>query len=83
MWTLFGNTLPSIGLMDTRQLLQLDRAHVWHPYAGFDPANPPYPVRGASGVRLELADGRILTACYAEDEEGTTGITGTFWDLPG
>ena len=32
---------------------------------------------------LELGNGRILTTCYAEDEEGTTGIIGTFWDLPG
>jgi adenosylmethionine-8-amino-7-oxononanoate aminotransferase len=43
---------------DLRQLLALDRAHVWHPYATMvDPA-PVYPVVGAEGVRLRLADGR-------------------------
>ncbi len=43
---------------DMPSLLALDRAHVWHPYATMvDPA-PVYPVVGAEGVRLTLADGR-------------------------
>ncbi len=38
--------------------MALDAAHVWHPYAPYKPANPPYLVTGARGVRLTLADGR-------------------------
>jgi len=26
--------------------------------------------------------GRVFTACYAENKDGVTGITGTFWSLP-
>lgn len=41
-------------------LLQLDRQHLWHPYASA--TQPPllFPVESASGVRLRLADGREL-----------------------
>jgi adenosylmethionine---8-amino-7-oxononanoate aminotransferase len=38
----------------------LDRAHVWHPYASVIDPPPVYPVASASGVRLTLADGRVL-----------------------
>jgi hypothetical protein len=31
---------------------------------------------------VEIEPGRIFTACYAENNDGVTGITGTFWDLP-
>ena len=31
---------------------------------------------------VELEPGRIFTACYAENNDGVTGITGTFWSLP-
>jgi len=31
---------------------------------------------------VEVEPGRIFTACYAENEDGVTGITGTFWSLP-
>ncbi|QFU75864.1 adenosylmethionine--8-amino-7-oxononanoate transaminase [Halioglobus maricola] len=42
------------------ELLEGDGAHVWHPYA--QAADPGYiaPVVAASGVRLQLADGREL-----------------------
>ena len=45
---------------DFRALLELDRAHTWHPYASA--THPPllYPVIAARGVELELADGRRL-----------------------
>lgn len=41
-------------------LLALDRAHVWHPYTSF--INPGFiaPVASASGVHINLADGRQL-----------------------
>jgi adenosylmethionine---8-amino-7-oxononanoate aminotransferase len=40
------------------EILALDRAHVWHPYAPMPGATDPYLVTGADGVRLHLADGR-------------------------
>jgi adenosylmethionine---8-amino-7-oxononanoate aminotransferase len=42
------------------ELLELDRRHVWHPYAPLPAASAPLPVVAASGVRLRLADGREL-----------------------
>ncbi len=42
------------------ELLALDRAHVWHPYAPMPGVREPYVVSSASGVRLTLADGREL-----------------------
>ncbi|WP_413081419.1 adenosylmethionine--8-amino-7-oxononanoate transaminase [Streptomyces sp. fd1-xmd] len=41
--------------MDPRQLLALDRAHVWHPYAPMPGRTDPVVVESASGVRLRLA----------------------------
>ncbi len=40
--------------------MDVDRAHVWHPYASAISPLPVYPVVSASGVRLRLADGREL-----------------------
>ena len=31
---------------------------------------------------VEIEPGQIFTACYAQNNEGVTGITGTFWNLP-
>jgi adenosylmethionine-8-amino-7-oxononanoate aminotransferase len=45
---------------DWDRLLEFDRDHVWHPYAPSPSASASLPVVGASGVRLELADGRQL-----------------------
>ncbi|WP_236046638.1 adenosylmethionine--8-amino-7-oxononanoate transaminase [Streptacidiphilus fuscans] len=41
--------------MDVDRLLELDRAHVWHPYGAMPGAAEPYPVASASGVRLRMA----------------------------
>ncbi len=38
----------------------LDARHLWHPYSPMPASVPPLPVRSASGVRLQLADGREL-----------------------
>ncbi len=54
--------------MTSDQLLELDKAHVWHPYSAMssnvssdvDSDLPVYPVASADGVRLELTDGRVL-----------------------
>ena len=42
--------------MTAQELLELDRAHVWHPYASMPGAHPPLVVASASGVRLRLAE---------------------------
>ncbi|MEM9025036.1 MAG: aminotransferase class III-fold pyridoxal phosphate-dependent enzyme, partial [Bacteroidota bacterium] len=52
--------MPSSSALDTDTLLQLDRTHVWHPYTALHDPLPVYPIVGASGVELELADGRKL-----------------------
>lgn len=47
--------------LDTaQQLLDYDRAHVWHPYSSFTAPPPVFAVESAAGVRLRLADGREL-----------------------
>ncbi|RCG30149.1 aspartate aminotransferase family protein [Sphaerisporangium album] len=46
--------------MDAETLRELDRRHLWHPYAPAYPATAAHPVAGAEGVRLRLADGREL-----------------------
>jgi adenosylmethionine-8-amino-7-oxononanoate aminotransferase len=42
----------------TRQLLDFDREHLWHPYTSMVEPLPSRLVTGADGVRLRLADGR-------------------------
>lgn len=44
------------GDLTPAQLLDLDREHVWHPYAPMPGAQSPYLVESASGVRLRLAE---------------------------
>lgn len=44
----------------TQQLLDYDRAHIWHPYSSFTAPPPVFAVESASGVRLRLTDGREL-----------------------
>jgi adenosylmethionine---8-amino-7-oxononanoate aminotransferase len=46
------------GLPVTEDLLAYDRAHLWHPYASMTSPGPVRLVTSASGVRLQLADGR-------------------------
>ena len=41
-------------------LVRRDREHLWHPYASAPDDGPLYAVRGASGTRLTLEDGREL-----------------------
>lgn len=46
--------------LSTEQLLALDKAHIWHPYASMIDAPPVYPIVSAEGVRLKMADGAEL-----------------------
>ena len=43
-----------------QQALDFDRLHLWHPYTSMRDPLPVYPITSASGVYLELADGRRL-----------------------
>ena len=45
---------------DASELLEFDRAHLWHPYASAVDPLPVFPVKSAAGVRIRLADGREL-----------------------
>ncbi len=40
--------------------LAFDKAHLWHPYTSMKDPLPCYPVTGANGVMLQLADGTQL-----------------------
>ncbi|MGE4616836.1 MAG: adenosylmethionine--8-amino-7-oxononanoate transaminase, partial [Gammaproteobacteria bacterium] len=40
--------------------LAYDREHVWHPYSSMVDPPPVFPVIGAAGTRIQLADGREL-----------------------
>ena len=46
--------------MRDKQILDLDKAHVWHPYSTMGSELPVYPVASANGVRLRLTDGQEL-----------------------
>lgn len=43
-----------------KQLLALDRQHVWHPYGPMPSTTQPLLVNQATGTKLQLADGREL-----------------------
>ncbi len=46
--------------LSTKQILAIDRQHVWHPYAAMPNPLPMFPVKSAQGVTIELEDGRTL-----------------------
>ena len=46
--------------VDHDKLMRLDRTHLWHPYTSMMQPLPCYEVVSAKGVRLTLADGRVL-----------------------
>ena len=45
---------------DSASMLALDARRVWHPYDAMPARNRVHPVVSAEGVRLQLADGRVL-----------------------
>lgn len=46
--------------MDHDAISRIDADHIWHPYGALPAATRPLVVASASGVRLELADGRSV-----------------------
>ncbi|MEE4023135.1 adenosylmethionine--8-amino-7-oxononanoate transaminase [Gordonia sp. PKS22-38] len=44
--------------MDQPTISRIDAEHIWHPYGAMPAPVAPLVVRGARGVRIELADGR-------------------------
>lgn len=54
------DTKHSAAPLSAGAMMQLDRTHIWHPYTSFLDPGPIAPVASASGVRLQLADGRQL-----------------------
>jgi adenosylmethionine-8-amino-7-oxononanoate aminotransferase len=46
--------------MNPNEVIKTDRELLWHPYTSMVDPLPVYEVKGASGVRLELGDGRVL-----------------------
>ncbi len=51
--------MQNIPWTETR-ILDIDRKHIWHPYSAFNSSDPLYPVKSATGVEIELFDGRRL-----------------------
>ncbi|MGD9960862.1 adenosylmethionine--8-amino-7-oxononanoate transaminase [Nocardioides sp.] len=46
--------------LQSAELLAFDRQHLWHPYTSMTEPTPTRLVTGADGVRLTLADGRVV-----------------------
>ncbi|MEY1675013.1 adenosylmethionine--8-amino-7-oxononanoate transaminase [Gordonia sp. ABKF26] len=46
--------------MDHEDVSRIDARHIWHPYGALPATTRPRVVTSASGVRLELADGRTV-----------------------
>ncbi|MCR5977297.1 adenosylmethionine--8-amino-7-oxononanoate transaminase [Gordonia jinghuaiqii] len=46
--------------MDHDAVRRIDAEHIWHPYGAMPASTEPLVVESASGVRLELADGRSV-----------------------
>ena len=73
----FGRRCPPFGI---RAMLSDDGGATWGETAWIlRTAN-----NGNQGYTssVELGKGRMFTVSYAENDEGITGIVGTFWDMP-
>jgi adenosylmethionine---8-amino-7-oxononanoate aminotransferase len=56
----FGGDFGIVSCMSESSIEQFDRDHVWHPYSAMRSDLPVYTVKSASGVRLQLDNGREL-----------------------
>ncbi|MBC8354365.1 MAG: exo-alpha-sialidase [Planctomycetes bacterium] len=60
--------------------LSEDRGKTWSDTSWLLRAAPSSNQGYSSSVEIE--PGRIFTACYAQNADGVTGITGTYWNVP-
>lgn len=54
------NAAPNFHQLTAAELIEQDRALLWHPYAASPSHQPIYPVERAQGCTLQLTDGRQL-----------------------
>ena len=73
----YGRRYPPFGLYAR---LSSDGGRTWSETSWLLRAAPNSNQGYSSSV--EIQQGRIFTACYAQNREGVTGITGTFWNVP-
>jgi len=60
IWVYSSSQSAHSSMQSLQQLLDLDRRHVWHPYAAMPNPLPVFPVASAHGVYIQLMDGRSL-----------------------
>lgn len=55
-----SSSLPKIGEMPAKQILELDRKHLWHPYTAANSLDPIFPVESTQGSTITLTTGEQL-----------------------
>lgn len=73
----FGRRYKPFGLYAR---LSDDGGRSWSPTSWLLQAAPDANQGYSSSIEIE--PGRVFTACYARNNNGVTGITGTFWNVP-
>jgi hypothetical protein len=73
----FGRRMPPFAI---RAMLSDDGGKTWGDTAWVLRETPDCDQGYSSSIQIE--DGRVFTACYAQNAAGVTGIVGTYWRLP-